>query len=240
MISEAELQELASNLRTLFAAVERVRKEIESVSGVSYFSQDARQVALDGMQCDILACDHWIRALIGLRRLVEDKFGGNWQEGFLRTLDTHLEADRAEILMVEYLRNSLTTKIHFKIDNLLKNVLQALKAMPGKTGFWYISDAILEEVGLGRTGKEKKILSVLANLRNSYHSNGIHKNESLSVQVEGMQYDFCRGNRVECASWHHIIVIIGANISVLESILLSTKVSRLRDNEIPDLFASGA
>jgi hypothetical protein len=99
-------------------AIEDIRKKIETVSGVSYKSQDARQVALEGFQCDLDACGNWIRALMGLKSLSQDRYNDNWELEYLKLIGTDLLSGQAEDLMLNYLRNTITTSVHFKIENL--------------------------------------------------------------------------------------------------------------------------
>ncbi|MEW6499794.1 MAG: hypothetical protein AB1589_46120, partial [Cyanobacteriota bacterium] len=162
-------------------AIEEIRQRIVTVSGVSYASQDARHVALDGLQCDIGACGNWIRILMSLKGLAQEKYGDNWDEEYRNLIGTGLTSSQAEDLMLDYLRNTLITKVHFKIENLFNNILKALSASPKKRGFCHISDTMLQQAGIPTWGREKDILTVLANLRNSFHANGMHNNDSLGV-----------------------------------------------------------
>ena len=233
----SSFSQVLRDLQSLNQAIEDIRQRIVTVSGVSYASQDARHVALDGLQCDIGACGNWIHALMSLKMLSQERYGDNWEDEYRKLLLTGLSCGQAEDLMLDYLRNTLTTKVHFKIENLFSNILRALRASPSNSGFWHIGNAMLEQVGIPTIGQEKNTLTVLANLRNSFHANGIHNKDSLSVDIDGTGFEFCKGKQVECASWEHIVVIMRANISVLESVLLSDRVSNLR-SEIPDAFAA--
>jgi hypothetical protein len=236
MKNYSDFNQVLSDFQNLNQAIENIRQKIVTVCKIPYASQDARHVALDGLQCDIGACDNWIRTLMSLKALAKEKYGDNWDEEYRKLIGTGLTTGQAEDLMLDYLRNTLTTKVHFKIENLFNNILKALSASPSKRGFWNISDVMLQRVGIPATGAEKNILTVLANLRNSFHANGMHNNDSLSVDIDGIRFEFCKGKQVKCASWKHIIVAIQANISVLETILFANKVSNLK-SEIPDDFA---
>ena len=230
--------QVLNDLRSLNRAIEDIRQKIVAVSGVPYASQDARHVALDGLQCDIGACGNWISALMSLKGLSKEKYRDTWDAEYRNLLGTALSSGQAEDLMLDYLRNTLTTKVHFKIENLFTNILKALSASPNRNGFWHIGDAILQQANIPTQGPEKNALTVLANLRNSFHSNGMHNKDSLSVDINGIMFEFCKGKRVECASWKHIVVIVQANISVLACILFSNNVSHVR-SEIQDDFAEG-
>ena len=233
----SNFDQVLEDLQSLNQAIEDIRQKIVTVNGVPYASQDARHVALDGLQCDIGACGNWIRVLMSLKGLCKEKYKDNWEEEYRNLIGTGLSSGQAEDLMLDYLRNTLTTKVHFKIENLFSNILKALSASPNRRGFWQISNAMLQQAGIPTTGPEKNTLTVLANLRNSFHANGMHNNDSLSVDIDGIRFEFCKGKSVECASWKHIVVIMRANISVLESVLFSNRVSNLR-SEIPDAFAA--
>lgn len=230
--------QVLGDLQSLNQAIEDIRQKIATMSGVSYASQDARHVALDGMQCDIGACGNWISVLMSLKDLSQERYKDNWEDEYRKLIGTNLSCGQAEDLMLDYLRNTLTTKVHFKIENLFSNILKALGASSSSGGFSGVVDATLKQVGIPTAGQQKSTLTVLANMRNSFHANGIHNRKSLSVDIDGTRFEFCKGRRVECASWKHIVVIMRANISVLESVLLSDRVSNLR-SEIPDAFAAG-
>ena len=228
---------ILDDLQRLNQAIEVIRKKVVSVSSISYVSQDARQVALDGLQSDIGTCGNWIRALMSLKGLSHEKHRDNWEEEYRKLIGTGLPSGQAEALMLDYLRNTITTKAHFKIENLFSNILNALNATPKQSGFWHISNAMLEKSGICITGAEKNTLTTLANLRNSFHTNGMHNKDSMSIDINGVGFEFHKGKQVKCASWKHIVIIMQANISVLESILLSNNVSNIR-SVIPDAFAA--
>ena len=110
--------QVLNDLQSLNQVIENIRQKIVTMSGVLYASQDARHVALDGLQCDIGACSNWIRALMNLKALSQDKYSDNWEEEYRKLIGTGLSSGQAEDLMLDYLRNTLTTKVNFKIENL--------------------------------------------------------------------------------------------------------------------------
>ena len=116
--------------------------------------------------------------------------------------------------------------------------MRQLNALPQRTGYWNLTDQILDQCSLSKTGTEKELLTAFANLRNSLHGNGIHKTKSLSIQINDISFDFIQGKRVECASWKHIVLLLDSNVDILHKILLSTKVANIK-TEIKDDFAYG-
>jgi hypothetical protein len=61
----------------------------------------------------------------------------------------------------------------------------------------------------------------------------------LTFAIDQMEFKFINGSRVECASWEHIVVLLKANVDILEKVLLSNKVINIKA-EIKDDFAFGA
>lgn len=66
MANYSGFNDVVSDLLDLNKTIEVIRQTIAE-SGILYDSQDARQVALDGLQCDIGACGMWIKALMSLK-----------------------------------------------------------------------------------------------------------------------------------------------------------------------------
>jgi hypothetical protein len=226
--------QVLSDFVSLTQAIENLRRRLEQ-DGVLYNSQDARQVALDGLQCDIGACGNWIKSLMSLKQLSQQSFGEEWEQEYRKRMATCLAIGQSEDLMLDYLRNTLTSKIHFKIENLYSNILEAISGNPPK-GFWKIGDATLGLAGIPTSGPEKQTLTVLANLRNSFHANGMHNNADLAIQIDGIDFQFTKGQPVKCAGWKHIVTAIRSNIAVVEAVLYSSAVST-HEAEIRDAFA---
>lgn len=151
-------------------------------------------------------------------------------------MGTGLSVGQSEDLMLDYLRNTLITKVHFKIENLFSNILNAISANAPR-GFWRIGDQTLALAAIPTRGREKDILTVLANLRNSFHANGMHHNDNLSIQIDGIDFDFIKDRPVTCAGWMHIMTAIRSNICVVDAILLSSAVCN-HSGEIADAFAA--
>lgn len=223
--------------REIIEELEIIKKAVAKGSGINYTSQDARMVALDSLQISISAVGMWIRSLNSLANCFTQ--GGCFNEkGFLDSVGSGINIEQTEEVMFDHLRLGFITLAHFKIDNLFHNILKHLNALPARTGYWNLTDQILNQCSLSKTGAQKQCLTAFANLRNSLHGNGIHKTDSLSITIDGIAFNFIRGQRVECASWNHIIVLLKSNVDILGKILLSQNVENIK-TEIEDDFASG-
>ena len=151
--------------------------------------------------------------------------------------DSH-RTGKIEDRMLDVLSGALVILIHFKIDNLFYNTLRALGETPTKS-FDQNTANLLRLVGAPKDGAEGKALKSLSQVRNSFHNNGIHRNADFHAIVAGANFDFIQGQRVECASWSHILHLIEfVVVKVLVSILSSAQVRQIV-GEIKDDFASG-
>lgn len=232
------IMELIPKFREIVEDLERIKKYVVMESKISYTSQDARMVALDSLQISISAVGMWIQCCNSLANF-HTKQGVFDETGFLNSVGSGVNKEQTEMIMFDHLRLGFMTLIHFKIDNLFHNILKHLNALPKKTGYWNLTDAILDQCSISKTGTEKKILTAFANLRNSLHGNGIHRTDNLELEIDQIQFKFIEGSHVECASWEHIFVLLKANVEILKKIIQSDKVKNIK-NEIKDDFAFGA
>jgi len=214
-----------------------VKQAVVDRSGNGYASQDARMVVLDSLQISISAVGMWINCNNSLANsFIND--GVLDESMYLSAVGSGVDLEKTEMIMFDHLRLGFMTLAHFKFDNLFHNILKHLNALPKRSGYWNLTDGILEQCSLSKTGTEKQLLTAFANLRNSLHGNGIHKANSLRIKVDETTFDFIQGKRVECASWEHIIVLLQANVNILKQIILSDEVVNIK-TEITDDFASG-
>ncbi|MEP2946148.1 MAG: hypothetical protein ABJN11_17290 [Lentilitoribacter sp.] len=231
--------QVVDDLVQLNNAIISIRIRIESELGVNYHSQDARHVALDMIQRDIVACGNFINMMRSLRTLVEEKGGEAWEDLYKSLIGTELSAYAAEDNMLNSIRFNLLLSIHFRIENLFMNIMRCFESGYNRRGFSRISGDVFKIMETDNSGADQKTLTVLADLRNSLHNNGMHRNCSKEkVTVGGLEFSFEKDQHVECASWKHILVMLGAIVRILESILLSQPVREL--TEIVDDFSSGA
>lgn len=237
-------QEVVKDLFQLNKAVFLEKEKVARNAGIALTSQDARLVALDGIQQNLVTVGYWINALISLKSECQGQ-GPNWEKTYLGKLgvgpdiypgDSH-RTGKIEDRMLGVQFGALVTLIHFKIDNLFYNTLRALGETPTKS-FNQNTANLIGLVGLPKNGAESDALEVFSQVRNSFHNNGIHRNADFHVTVFGVRFDFIRGRRVECASWAHILHLTEVNVRVLGAILSSAPMRQV-NGEIKDDFASG-
>ncbi len=230
------LADVAGKLGELSNTVYAVLEAVADKTGLDMKSQDARMVALDSIQQDVVAAGFWLNLM---HSAAAQTTGREAQEKLLlRFTGSNLGWLRTESAMITYIRISLPLMVHFKIDNLFQRLLSHLNEMPARRGFWNLSNKVLELAGLPTDGEEKNVLTALANIRNSLHNNGMHSGRrDLKMRIGGMDFRFVVGEKVTCAGFHHIAVVIEACAGILQAILLSERFRGIRE-KIQDPFAS--
>jgi len=231
--------QLLSKFSDLIARLEAIRRDIVCTCEIDYESQDARMVALDSLQEAIDSVRMWFTAGSSLRN-VHMKDGGRLDEcSYLKSLGSNRNIDHTEDCMVKILRLGLIVLVHFSIENLFKNILKHINKLPAKQNYSNLTEAIMRVCDLKESGTERECLKAFSYIRNSLHNNGIHQATDLSLKLDGHDFIFKKGERVECASFDHIIVLLNSNVEVLRKILLSPKLILVTKGEIKDDFASG-
>lgn len=128
----------------------------------------------------------------------------------------------------------------FLMRDMLRNLLVALGHSDAPPAFYRIAEAILNAVTIDDIQTKLRTLNLVALLRNSLHSNGLHKpphRSSTQIDINGVQYKFIYGDRVRCAGWAYIIHALDAGLDVIEDILLSPEIVALPD-PVNDRYAS--
>jgi hypothetical protein len=231
--------DLIPQFRELIEYLEKIKLSVIKESDFDYKSQDARMVALDSLQVSISAVGMWIHCYYSLADF-HTKEGQFNKDSFLNSLGSGLNIEQTEEEMFKPLKLGFITLAHFKFDNLFSNILRDLGALPQNLGYWNLTNEIFKQCSMPQQGEEKDILTAFAYLRNSLHNNGMHRRgRDLIITIDGFEFKFTANSRVECASWGHVVVLLRANIRIMERILQSDKVQSIR-TEIRDDFASGA
>jgi hypothetical protein len=231
--------DLVKEFIALITKTEDIKDKILKKSDFDDKSQDARMVALDSINQSISAAGNWIHSYNSLKIKFTTKEKLNRTE-FLESLggrgDAKVLCD-TELKMFKFLRDGLITSIHFKFDNLFNNILKHLNPKLKVNGYYPLTQEILKRCLNSDTDAEQGRLTALANLRNSFHGNGIHTKYDLKIEIYGTYFEFIEGKMIDCASWKHIVILLKSNIDVLEKILLSDTVTKIT-GEIKDKFAS--
>lgn len=131
----------------------------------------------------------------------------------------------------------LLLESQFQIEALFRNILVALGQPSARQGFYNVAADVLRAGGLPDVEGKVRILNVGALLRNCMHSNGIHhgyKGGNTVETINGAEFRFEHGKRVQCGSWFHIITALTSSFNVVDEVLISAPVKGLA--AVPDSY----
>jgi hypothetical protein len=215
-----------------------IKQEVVKNTGLDYRSQDARLVALDSIQMNMAATAMWINGFNSLANFcaADGVFNKNQ---FLNSAGSGLELAETEVEMFGVLKLGYITLIHFKIENLFRNLcthLRLLSEKEKKCGFWRLTELIYKACKIN-DGDSRKSLIALTHIRNTLHNNGIHRHSSLDIPVGQFQYQFIENKNINCASWEAIMNLSYFNVAALSEVLLSEKIAKI-EGLVIDQFAA--
>jgi hypothetical protein len=112
--------------------------------------------------------------------------------------DTGLSMQKAMERMGEHLKRSMVTMIQFRLDNMVRNVLDSMKK--GLAGKSYTNniDTLLRSLQLPDSDRKNQILRILQYMRNTYHNNGTHLlGKPINVQIENYSFIFDKNSSID-------------------------------------------
>lgn len=212
----ATAEDCAARLVNLAAAIQK------RANSYSYQDPDARRVAL-------VNCRSFFDYAAMILNVVSYREQGRISESDFRGLIglSKGSTDRAVDVLEKNIRLSLVLLFQFQIENLFKNLLSALGIAGVPHGYHQILKKILCELKLSDIQIKHDTLYILAMIRNSLHSNGIHTDPSKTVAIAGVTYDFEKDKKVSCAGWGHIIYAAEAGLDIVYEILDDGRITAL-------------
>lgn len=219
-------------VQELFRLSDRVFSLMEEVADAGEFSvedQDARLVALSGMQERLVGCGFWLHIYETIANKHED------ENAILDYAGSNLSLDKTSNSMIYIIRLSLVVFFHFKLENLFRSLVEEILSKQ-MYSLPQLYKCLFPEIGVTSSEEKYEVLKAFSSIRNSLHNNGIHTHPSFSVTIKGLEYKFDQGEAVECASIDYILVMLEAIIEIVGEVLRSEKVMSVK-RRIPERFA---
>jgi hypothetical protein len=123
---------------------------------------------------------------------------------------------------------SFITMVQFAIENCIAQVIEAMGSKQPTGKFSRNIKLLLQLCSIPDLQRKLDLLLVPAMLRNTLHSNGIHKWPSKTVTVDGEDFVFEKDSRVSCGSWSHIFHAVKNSLSIYEEIFTSERIRTIR------------
>lgn len=227
-----DIDTFGGNAEALLIVIEHIQM---LKSKLSFSRVDARIVALDN-------CEAHASAVVMIQKLfgsVEDmRFSRQKLAALMGTDSLYLEHDAR--CLDDLLRLGFLILYQFQVENLFRDLIIAITGIEPPTSWNKLAKDFLSRISIADRDRSFNTLNVLAILRNSYHSNGIHNpptKKSEKIVIGTVEYDFVYGDRVSCAGWAYIVHAIHAGLDVLEEILFSKEIVAL-SSPVNDRYAS--
>lgn len=231
------ISEIMPYFQRLIEKLEVIKEQVIKNSNLRDHDQDARLIELDAMQMDIQQVRMWMNAFFSLASKCSTPHNQFDQNEFLHLLGSNLALKQTENYMFKTLRLGFVTLQHFKLDSLFYSVLCELNVMKKssiKSYSYKVKEILNNSIGMNEAKKD--CLLAFAYIRNSLHTNGIHRNRSIDINIDNIQFSFEKGKKLECAGWKHVVILLEKNIDILEEILNADTIMNLK-NVIKDDFA---
>lgn len=191
--------------------------------------QDSRLVALSGMQESVLSCGFWLSTYHSIAEIHQD------ESMVQKYAHSSLSLEKTADIMLKQIRLGLVIFFHFKLENLLGSLLNTISNKKLQ-GLGITFTELSQEIGISDISEKAEIIKAFSSIRNSLHNNGIHTHSSFSIEVRGFNYEFTKDGVVQCASLSHSINLIQAITDIIEEILESEQVQKIKEI-IPDSYA---
>lgn len=121
-------------------------------------------------------------------------------------------------------RLAFVTITQFVLEDCVESVLDAIPNEKKRGGFSKSIRRLMQVANLEDPDTKYEILMVPAWIRNSLHAVGIHNGGRKSVDIDGAQYVFEKGERVACGSWEHILHAYDHGLDIYGEMLCSPTV----------------
>ena len=191
--------------------------------------QDSRLVALSGMQESVLSCGFWLSTYYNIAENHQD------ESMVLKYAGSNLSLEKTANIMINQIRLGLVIFFHFKLENLLGNLLNTISNKKLQ-GLGRTFTELSQEICISNISEKTEIIKAFSSIRNSLHNNGIHTHSSFSIEIRGIKYEFIKDGVVKCASLNHSINLIQVITDIIEEILESEEVQEIKEI-IPDSYA---
>jgi len=132
--------------------------------------------------------------------------------------------DHLRSVLVDLNKNSklsFLTMVQFALEHCIEEILGAIPNEGRGGQFRASADRLVHITAVKPAAHKLELLLVPAWIRNTFHSNGIHRKGSKSVNVDGEQYVFTQGERLSCGSWSHIFHVVLTALPIYEEMFLA-------------------
>lgn len=116
---------------------------------------------------------------------------------------------------------SFITIVQFALENCIGRIIEDKTGKKPPFKFKDKCENIITFAGISDIKKVKlNRLMLLAYIRNTLHSGGVHKKKSVTITIQGKRYVLKKDRKVSCATWSHIFFALWHSLEVYSRIFL--------------------
>lgn len=135
----------------------------------------------------------------------------------------NISIEQLTYLQDNHIKVNLLVFFHFKIENLFSNIVDAIVNPYRGRGFENIVNDLCNSITIDDKEKKKETLKALSSLRNSLHNNGIHQNANFETEVDGIKFEFIKGEIPKCETFN-LIKLLQLILKIVDEIINSPEV----------------
>lgn len=204
-------------------------KKISDGANFTVKDQDARLVALSGIQEAILSSAFWLHTYY----YICEK--NNNESSILEYSGSNLSLAKTSDVMITQIKLALVVLTHLKLEIFFGVLLHEITEKKYQDILKTFSE-LCREIGIKDVVTYTDFIKAFSSMRNALHNNGIHNKESFSIKLDDYTYKFIRDCVTECNSMDHIIKIIRYIILITGEIIETPKIKGMNEI-IHDTFA---
>lgn len=217
------IDKLISELGQLINEIQKIRNKLP----VGELTGDARHVALAGMQTTLSPIVFSLKCI----SYTADNTDREKLGSFLK-----MPTQKLTYFTDNFIKSSLSVFFHFKIENLFTNIVFAFNPNYNGRGYEKISNDFFNVIIVTDKDYKKNCIKVLANLRNGFHNEGIHRNADFTQLVGTFEWRFIRGQEIKNETFD-LINLLKEILNILDNIINAPEILALT-SPIIDVFNS--
>ena len=116
----------------------------------------------------------------------------------------------------------------FAIETAASAVVRAVTGSEPPERFSNLVSHLVEIAGISDSDDKIKRMLLPAYLRNTLHSGGIHSRLDIKFSIGDATFHLRQGERVDCATWSHLLFAISSSIAVVREVFESRTIRNIQ------------
>lgn len=129
-----------------------------------------------------------------------------------------------------FVQYSSIIMFNFVLENFLKNLLAKLEKSDPPRQISKTTQKLLYSISIVNPQNKINVLLTLGHIRNSFHSNGIHENESTQqISLSGELFEFIKGQPILHTNWIRMHHLLDEIITIMDEIISTKEIKAISE-----------